>query len=101
MKRCLLRAVPSSGEQSRTEPSCEQVAHRVAWPHFVVARQRYKHLDDARVGKGHVTTSAVTQHLKRSPACQMRGFIGVRSSSSQELVHNQIMQETGRSYPKS
>jgi hypothetical protein len=31
-------------------------------------------LDDARVGKGHVTASAVTQQLKRFPACQIKGL---------------------------
>jgi hypothetical protein len=44
----------------------------------------YKHLDDARVGNGHVTVSAVTQQLKRFPACRIQGFIGVRSNSSRE-----------------
>jgi hypothetical protein len=34
----------------------------------------YKHLDTARVGKGHVTVSAVTQQLKRFPACQIKGL---------------------------
>jgi hypothetical protein len=34
----------------------------------------YKHLDDARVGKGHVTTSAVSQQLKRFPTCQIKGL---------------------------
>jgi hypothetical protein len=29
--------------------------------------------------------SAVTQELKRFPACQIQGFIGVRSNSSQEF----------------
>jgi hypothetical protein len=32
----------------------------------------YKHLDNARVGKGHVTASVVTQQLKRFPACQIK-----------------------------
>jgi hypothetical protein len=31
-------------------------------------------LDDARVRKGHVTTSAVTQQLKRFPVCQIKGL---------------------------
>jgi hypothetical protein len=34
----------------------------------------YKHLDNARVGKDHVTASAVTQQLKRFPACQIKGL---------------------------
>jgi hypothetical protein len=34
----------------------------------------YTHLDDARVGRGHVTASAVTQQLKRFPACQIKGL---------------------------
>jgi hypothetical protein len=34
----------------------------------------YKHLDNARVGKDHVTTSAVTQQLKPFPACQIKGL---------------------------
>jgi hypothetical protein len=37
--------------------------------------EQYKHLDDARVQKGHMTTSTVTQQLKRFPACQIQGFI--------------------------
>jgi hypothetical protein len=34
----------------------------------------YKYLDNARVGKGPVTASAVTQQLKRFPACQIKGL---------------------------
>jgi hypothetical protein len=55
-KWCFLRAVLSRTEQSRAESAS------------------YKHLDNARVGKGHVTASAVTQQLKRFPACQIKGL---------------------------
>jgi hypothetical protein len=42
-------------EQSPTDPSREKVAIRFASPHLVLPGNSYKHLDDARVGKGHVT----------------------------------------------
>jgi hypothetical protein len=51
---------PCRAEQSRTDPSRERVAIRVASPHLVLPGNSYKHLDDARVGKGHVTVPAVT-----------------------------------------
>jgi hypothetical protein len=56
-KRCFLRAEPSRHES------------RIASPRLLPGNS-YKHLDDARVGKGHVTASAVSQQLKRFPACQ-------------------------------
>jgi hypothetical protein len=60
-KRCFLRAEPS-----RAEPS---------WADPIPAESRsYKHLDDARPGKGHVTAPAVTQQLKRFPTCQINGL---------------------------
>jgi hypothetical protein len=49
-----------------------RVAHLVVSP-CLLPGNRYKHLDDARVGKGHVTASAVTQQSKRFPACQIKG----------------------------
>jgi hypothetical protein len=56
--------------------------HRLA---SLLPGNSYKHMDDARVGKGHVTASAVTQQLKRFPACQIQGFVGVRSNRSREF----------------
>jgi hypothetical protein len=47
---------------------------RIASPRLLPGNS-YKHLDDARVGKGHVTASAVTQQLKRF-LCIRQGFIG-------------------------
>jgi hypothetical protein len=52
---------PCRAEQSRVEPSRAE-------------SRSYKHLDDARVGKGHVTALTVTQQLKRFPACQIKGL---------------------------
>jgi hypothetical protein len=61
---------------SRAEPW--QVAHRLASRRIASPRllpgNSYKHLDNARVGKGHVTASAVTQQLKRFPACHIKGL---------------------------
>jgi hypothetical protein len=55
-KRCFIRAEPS-GAEPRLLPG-----------------NSYKHLDEARVGKGHVTASEVTQQLKRFPLCQIKGL---------------------------
>jgi hypothetical protein len=44
------RAEPNLAEASRTEP--------------LSPRNSYKHLDNGRVGKGHVTALATTQQLK-------------------------------------
>jgi hypothetical protein len=67
---------PYRAEPSRTEPS--RASRRNA-PLRLLPLNIYKHLDDARVGKGHVTASAVTsrystvtQQLKRFPACQIK-----------------------------
>jgi hypothetical protein len=81
------RAVPCRPVPSRAEPSSKQVAHRVASPRLasLLPDNSYKHLDDSRVGKGHVTALAVTQQLERFPLCQIQEFIGVRSSISQEF----------------
>jgi hypothetical protein len=57
---------PCWAEQSRHE-SC------IVSPHLLPGNS-HKHLDDARVGKGHVTASAVTQQLKRFPTCQIKGL---------------------------
>jgi hypothetical protein len=43
----------------------------IASPHLLPGNS-YKHLDDARVGKGHVTASAVTKQLKRFPRVRSR-----------------------------
>jgi hypothetical protein len=48
---------PSPAELSRDES-------RIASPRLLPGNS-YKHLDDARVGKGYVTASTVTQQLKR------------------------------------
>jgi hypothetical protein len=48
-------------------------SRRIASPRLLPGNS-YKHLDDARVGKGHVTALAVTQQLKRFPACQTKGL---------------------------
>jgi hypothetical protein len=55
----------------RAEPSRDE--SRIASPRLLPGNS-YKYLDDARVGKGHVTASAVTQQLKRFPACQIKGL---------------------------
>jgi hypothetical protein len=54
----------------------------------------YKHLDDARVKKGHVTSLPATKQLKSFPACQIQGFIGVCSSSSQQFSLVQFQELT-------
>jgi hypothetical protein len=55
-------------------------SHRLA---SLLPGNSYKHLDDARVGKGHVTTSTVTQQLKSFSRMLDQGFIGVRSRRDQ------------------
>jgi hypothetical protein len=55
----------------RAEPSRDE--SRIASPRLFPG-DSYKHLDDARVGKNHVTASAVTQQFKRFPACQIKGL---------------------------
>jgi hypothetical protein len=70
---------PCRAEQSRAEP--------------LSPGNSYKHLDSARVGKGHVTALATMQQLKRFPACQIQGFIGVRSSSSQQFGFSTVAVE--------
>jgi hypothetical protein len=46
---------------------------RIASPHLLPGNS-YKHLDDARIGKGYVTASSVTQQLNRFPAFQIKGL---------------------------
>jgi hypothetical protein len=57
---------PCWAEQSRAEPRRDE--SRIASPRLLPGNS-YKNLDDARVGKSHVTASAVTQQLKRFFAC--------------------------------
>jgi hypothetical protein len=57
---------PCQAEQSHDES-------RIASPHLLPGNS-YKHLDDTRVGKGHVTTSAVTQQLKCFPLVRSRVY---------------------------
>jgi hypothetical protein len=81
------RAEPSRGEPSQTERNRAEnesliASHRLT---SLLPDNSYKHLDNARVGNGQVAGSAVTQQLKRFPACQIQGFIGVPRSSSQEF----------------
>jgi hypothetical protein len=64
------RAEPSWGEPSRTELSREQVPHCIASPRC----------------QATAINTWMTQKLKRFLACQIQGFIGVRSSSSQVLT---------------
>jgi hypothetical protein len=59
-------AEPKWAEESRTDPSRERVAICVASPHLVLPGNSYKHLDDARVGKGHVTAQAVTSRVSNN-----------------------------------
>jgi hypothetical protein len=73
---------PCRAEQSRAVNESLIASNRLA---SLLPGNSYKHLDDARVGKGHVTALATMQQLKRFPACQIQGFIGVRSSSSQQF----------------
>jgi hypothetical protein len=74
MKQCFLRA-----EQ------CQAVNESLIASHHLASLpgNSYKHLDDARVEKGHVTASTVTQQLKCFPAFQIQGFIGVGSRRDQ------------------
>jgi hypothetical protein len=58
------RPEPKLADPSRGEPSRERIAIRVASPHLVLLGNSYKHLDDAEIRKGHVTTLATTQQLK-------------------------------------
>jgi hypothetical protein len=46
---------------------------RIASPRLLPGNN-YKHLGHEKVGKGHVTSSAVTQQLKRFPARQIKGL---------------------------
>jgi hypothetical protein len=73
----------------QAEPSrAELWTSRIASPRLLPGNS-YKHFDDAGVGKGHVTASAVTQQLKRFPACQIQGLkefaVGVISQLSRVL----------------
>jgi hypothetical protein len=69
-KRCFLRA-----ERSRTEPS--RSWRRITSPRLLPGNS-YKHLDDARVGKGHVTASVVTSRVA-TVTQQLKSFPLVRS----------------------
>jgi hypothetical protein len=67
----------------------------------------YKHLDDARVGKGRVTASAVMSRVnsdatKCFPSCQIQGFIGVRSNSSRRVLNSskEFSRVNGSSQPR-
>jgi hypothetical protein len=53
------------------ETSCS--SHRLASP-LLLPGNSYEHLDNARVGKAHVTASTVMQQLKHFPACQTKGL---------------------------
>jgi hypothetical protein len=56
---------PSRAELCRAEPSrpvMSRASPRIASPRLLPGNS-YKHLDDARVGKGHVTASAVTSRV--------------------------------------
>jgi hypothetical protein len=62
---------PSRAEPSRAVTS--RSSRRIALPPLLPGSSS-KHLDNARVGKSHVTASAVKQQLKRFPACQIKGL---------------------------
>jgi hypothetical protein len=53
------RAEPCRAEPSRAVNESLIASHRLASPRLLPGNS-YKHLDNARVGKGHVTASAVT-----------------------------------------
>jgi hypothetical protein len=70
-------------------PCCAETfrsSRRIASPRLLPGNS-YKHLDDARVGKGHVTASAVTssvssdETIKAFSRMSDSGFIAVRSNS--------------------
>jgi hypothetical protein len=56
----------------------------------------YKHLDDERVGKGHVTTSAVTQQLKRFPHVRSRVYRSLQKELSVSSLEFSIGDNRGR-----
>jgi hypothetical protein len=73
---------PCRAEQSQTEPN-RAVKESLIASHCLASLlpgNSYKHLDDARIRKGHVSALVATQQFKRFPACQIQGFIGVRST---------------------
>jgi hypothetical protein len=79
------QAEPNQAEPSRAKPWW--VAHRIASPRLLPGNS-YKHLDNARVGKGHVNTSRVSSDGTIKVLSRMldQGFIGVRSRSDQSVL---------------
>jgi hypothetical protein len=65
MKRWFLRAEPTRAVTNRL------ASRRTASSHLLQGNC-YKHLDNAKVRKGHVAVSSVTQQLKRFPVCQIK-----------------------------
>jgi hypothetical protein len=65
IRRSGVFSVPSRAVKSRAS---RRIASSRLFP-----GNSYKRLDDARVRKGHMTALAVTQQLKRFPACQIKG----------------------------
>jgi hypothetical protein len=61
------RDAENRAKTSRDEPSRERVARRVASPRMasppLLPGNNYEHFNDARIGKGHVTVSAVTSRV--------------------------------------
>jgi hypothetical protein len=103
-KRCFLRSDPSRAEPW-TSPSSRRIASSRLLP-----GNSYKHLDDARVGKGHVTASAVTSRVRSDATIKAffrksdQGFIGVRSRSDQLVLESSrefsVADSRGRSVAK-
>jgi hypothetical protein len=60
-------------EERKGDAPLGRAESRIASPRLLPGNS-YKHMGDARVGKGHVTASAVMQQLKRFPACQIKGL---------------------------
>jgi hypothetical protein len=75
LKRFFLRAEASRGDPNRVESRI--ASRRMASPRLLSGNS-YKHLDDARVGKGHVTASAVTSRVS-TVTQQLERFPHVRS----------------------
>jgi hypothetical protein len=82
------RAEPNPAEPNRAMSESLIALHRLA---SLLPGNSYKHLCDASVREGHVTALAATQQLKRFPACQIQGLIGVRSSGSQTVQFQELI----------
>jgi hypothetical protein len=86
------QAEPSRGEPSRTKLWTSHSSRRIVSPPLLPGNS-YKHLDEARVGNGHMTASAVPSRvssdaIKAFSHLSDAGFIGVRSSSYQPVLRS-------------